>query len=146
MPVDRSDAHPRYPHDEYVYFFVGMLADTPSHREPNQVDVKIATLLKGPDHPRRLPGGEHFVEVRYVCLTALVPWGLFLIQRVNLRMPGWEAKASSVLYSCSSSLFSIAAWTFLWQGRHSNAIRLSISRRSNAFLARFFLCRDLGMR
>ena len=88
LPVDRGDAPPRYPHDEHVYFFVDMLADTPSHREPNQVNVKIAALLKGPDHPRTLPGGELFVEVYYVCLITVVPCGLFLIQRVNLRMAG----------------------------------------------------------
>src|ERR687897_521512 len=68
-----------------------------------------------------------------------------LIHSTNLPRSGWAFRASSVLYSRSSSLLSRTTCTCLWQGEHRPSVRWT-SCRSNVFLFRLFLWRVLGTR
>ncbi len=90
-----------------------------------------------------LPARSLYRDLRRV--LAAVPCGLRLTHSTNLSTSGWAFRASSVLYSRSSSLLGIATCTCRWQEEHRSTVRWT-SRRSNVFLFRLFLWRVLGTR
>ncbi len=75
----------------------------------------------------------------------VVPWGFLPIQATNFSTSGWDFRASSVLYSRSSSLLPRTVWICLWQGGQRPTVRW-ISCRSKTFLFFLFLWRVLGTR
>src|SRR5918997_2018652 len=76
-------------------------------------------------------------------LADTVPCGFRLIHSTNPPTSGWAFRASSVLYSRSSSLLLRTVCICRWQGEQRSTV-LWISCRSKVFLFRLFLWRVLG--